>query len=596
MVGTNPKTKIQFLLPVLATVLCWMLAVPASAQTNGSAQADLAVMLLRFDPQNQGLAFTYTDQGGPLPTQTTAKLFWASATNTIDIITNVAPILTTNIPAGFAGQATNYVPESLLRFPPTNANYLLLVLDADNLLIESTKTNNTAVLRNTFRHVVLVMMENRSFDHLLGWLPNSDGKQAGLTYTNAAGQVFPTWNLAPYFQGCGCADPDHSFSGGRVEYADGACDGWLRANPNDNFSVGFYLQNDLSLFGQTAPQWTVCDRYFAAIMAETQPNRMYQHAAQTDSLTNREGLALLDFVTLPTIWDTLSQSNVSGLYYHAGAPIIGSVLSLWGFTKYSSISAGIDQFYQDCANGTLPAVSFVDPVLTSPFVGDTGGNDDHPYSDVRNGEAFLASVYNAIVSSPNWASTVLIINFDEWGGFFDHVPPPQLPISQIPPYEAKLGNDGRLGFRVPCLVISPWSRNALSQTGSVSHELFDHTSVLKMIENRWGLPALTVRDANANDLADVLDFDHPNFVPPPVLANVPPGPFGGPCETLQDARQANGDLVVSWDATCRKVTVQTAPTATGPWSNLTNVSVSPYVLTEAEQLKSAQGYFRFVLK
>jgi phospholipase C len=197
-------------------------------------------------------------------------------------------------------------------------------------------------------------------------------------------------------------------------------------------------------------------------MAETQPNRIYQHAAQTDSLTNRTGAEAaqaainINPVTLPTIWDRLASTNVTGHYYSELRPTVDSVLSLWGVNKYFGITSLIDQFYTDCDNGTLPAVSFVDPTFTSVLdglhQGDTGGDDNHPHSDVRNGEAFLARVYNKIVASPNWASTVLIINFDEWGGFFDHVPPP---IVQVEPAEQALGNDGRLGFRVPCLVISP---------------------------------------------------------------------------------------------------------------------------------------------
>lgn len=135
-------------------------------------------------------------------------------------------------------------------------------------------------------HIVLVMMENRSFDHFLGWLGNADGRQAGLTYFDAAGVAHITHPLAPDFQGCGHPDPDHSYDGGRIEYNGGACDGWLRAGNNDEYAIGYYTKKDLAFLGNAAPQWTTCDRYFAAIMAETFPNRIYQHAAQTDRLTN----------------------------------------------------------------------------------------------------------------------------------------------------------------------------------------------------------------------------------------------------------------------------------------------------------------------
>jgi phospholipase C len=564
--------------------------------SSGSA-TDLAATSLSWNTTNGGLDFAYTNQGGPSPCDTTAKLFWANGTNIANAFSNVA-IYTTNIPAGFTGQATNHLPESYFQFPPTNATYVILVLDPTNLITEATKTNNTLALRNTFRHVVLVMMENRSFDHFLGWLPNAEGRQSGLTYTNAGGQAFPTWPLAPFFQGCGCASPDEGYVGGRVEFNNGACDGWLRAVTNDTFTIGYYVQTNLSFLGQAATNWTVCDHYFAAIMAETQPNRIYQHAAQTDSLTNRTVLesagaaAGINSVSLPTIWDSLSQSNVRGHYYHAGS----SFLSLWGPTRYYSITEGINQFYTDCENGALPAVSFVDPVFTSSafstvvFNDDTGGNDDHPHSDIRNGEVFLANIYSAIVSSPNWSSTVLIINFDEWGGFFDHVQPPKLGVSQVPPAEAILGNDGLLGFRVPCIVISPWSRR-----GYVTNEVFDHNSVLKLIENRWGLAPLTVRDANANDLADVLDFEHPNLTFPTGIGNVPAGPFGGLCGDLHSVEQPDGSVAITWDATCRKLLLQAAAFSYGPWSNVVTNGVSPYVVSAAQLHQLQQQFFRFQL-
>src|SRR6185503_8001295 len=130
-------------------------------------------------------------------------------------------------------------------------------------------------------HVVLLMMENRSFDHMLGWLPNADGKQAGLTYLDSAGVAHDTHALAPDYQGCGHPDPDHSYEGGRVEYNGGACDGWLRAGANDDYSIGYYVRNDVPFFSAAANDWTLCDRYFSAIMGPTFSNRFYQHAGQT---------------------------------------------------------------------------------------------------------------------------------------------------------------------------------------------------------------------------------------------------------------------------------------------------------------------------
>jgi phospholipase C len=357
-------------------------------------------------------------------------------------------------------------------------------------------------------HIVVVMMENRSFDHFLGWLPGADGKQAGLSYRDKQGVDHSTYSLAPNFQNCDLEDPDHSYDGGRAQFDGGATDGWLRAATNDLFPIGYYEQQDLSFFGPAVPAWTTADRYFCAILGPTYPNRFYMHAAQTDRLDNT-----FDVATIPTIWDRLAAAGVSASYFYSDYPI----LSLWG-ARYAPISKRIAEFYASAAAGTLPSVSYVDP----RFVLDTNGTsgDDHPFADIRNGQAFLNQVYEALTSSPNWKSTVLIINYDEWGGFFDHVPPPLAPITDLDPV---IGNDGRLGFRVPLLVASP-----LARRGFVAKRQYDHTSILRMIEWRYGLDPLTSRDASANNLAHVLDFAGGKALSAPRFA-VPPGPFGTQC-------------------------------------------------------------------
>ncbi len=354
-------------------------------------------------------------------------------------------------------------------------------------------------------HVVLVMMENRSFDHFFGWVPGSAGRQAGLEYVDRDGIPHLTHHLDE-FQGCAHPDPDHSYEGGRVEFNGGRCDGWLRAGQNDDFSIGYYTGADLPFYGHAATDWTICDNYFAAIMAETYPNRFYQHAAQTDRIHNSTATA-----TLPTIWDSLATAGVSGRYYFSDLPF----LALWG-TKYLSIGAPYERFLADCAAGQLPAVSFVDPRFEDEGSGTSG--DDHPHADIRAGQVFLNQVYEAVTTSPQWPRTVLIINYDEWGGFFDHVPPGTAP-------DANPSVGAQRGFRVPCVVISP-----LARRGYVAHDVYDHTSVLKLIEWRWTLPALTPRDAAARNLAEVLDLQsRPNLaastyqVPTPVVTPCLPG-------------------------------------------------------------------------
>jgi len=173
-------------------------------------------------------------------------------------------------------------------------------------------------------HIVWVMMENRSFDHFLGWLEGADGRQAGVTYPDRMGVMQPTHRLAPDFQGCGHPDPDHSYLGSRIAYHDRAVDGWLQTGANDPYAIGYYTDADLAFLGQAAPAWTVCDHYFASVMGESFPNRFHQHCAQTDRLRNTDTLT-----TLPTIWDRLADARLEGRYYVSDAPFLG----LWG-TKY----------------------------------------------------------------------------------------------------------------------------------------------------------------------------------------------------------------------------------------------------------------------
>jgi phospholipase C len=260
-------------------------------------------------------------------------------------------------------------------------------------------------------HIVVVTMENRSFDHFLGWLQNVNGKQAGLTFVDKSSQTHPTHSLSGDFTGCPHPSPDHSYAGGRVEYDDGAMDGFLRAGSNDVYSIGFYGEADIPFFGALARNYTTCDQYFASILGPTFPNRLFLHAAQTDRLDDS-----VSFTAVPTIWDSLASANVSAHYYYSNVPFV----ALWG-AKYLPISRSYEDFLEAASTGTLPAVSYVDPRYT--ILDDGTGNDDHPHADIRDGDLFLHQTFQAVAKGPKWASTVLIVNFDEWGGFFEHVAP-----------------------------------------------------------------------------------------------------------------------------------------------------------------------------
>ena len=217
------------------------------------------------------------------------------------------------------------------------------------------------------------MMENRSFDHYLGWLDGADGKQAGLTYVDRDGVTHadPPPHRLPGLR----APRPGPLLRGRPRAAQrralrrlAALGGERRASRSATTA-----RRDLGFYGHAAPYWTTFDRYFSATLAETYPNRFYQHSARTDRIHNST-----DIATMPTIWDRLAAKGVSRAYYYVDVPF----LALYG-TKYLDIARTWPQFLADAAAGTLPAVSFLDPKFLDEGSGTSA--DDHPHADIRAG-------------------------------------------------------------------------------------------------------------------------------------------------------------------------------------------------------------------
>ncbi|MEY2402574.1 MAG: phospholipase [Acidimicrobiaceae bacterium] len=351
-------------------------------------------------------------------------------------------------------------------------------------------------------HIVVLCMENRSFDHFLGWVPKANGKQSGLTYCDNDGNPHATHHLTEW-QGCGFNDPDHGYGGGRIQLNGGKCDGF-RKGDNDDFALGYYTRGDLPTTAALVDNFTIFDSWFCGILGPTYPNRFYTHAAATDRISNT-----MDTSTLPTIWDRLSSAGVPANYYFSDLPFIG----LFG-QRMLPFCRRIENFYLDAAAGTLPAYSYLDPYFLGE--GQGGSNDDHPHADIRRGQAFVGQVVSALMQSPLWSRTLLFVTYDEWGGFFDHVRPPTLPDLFVPT-ESEEHNTA--GFRVPTYLVSPFAPK-----GRVAHDQFDHSSILKLVEWRFGLESLTPRDRAARNPAAVLDFSRPNLVPPAMPVVMDPGP------------------------------------------------------------------------
>jgi phospholipase C len=315
------------------------------------------------------------------------------------------------------------------------------------------------------------------------WLPNANGKQAGLSYQDVHGVIHPTHELAPDLTGCGFNDPDHSYQGGRIEVGNDLMDGFMKTSAADVYAIGYYQEADNQFLPQLARNFTTCDMYFPSVLGPTFPNRIFQLCGQTDRLDDSASLC-----SYRTIFDHCLAAGVSARYYYGNVPF----LALFPIDAIF-FSHPFSTFLSDCTRGTLPAVSFVDPSFALLL---NTGNDNHPESDIRNGDAFIAEVYEAVATSPEWSSTVLVLNYDEWGGFFDHVPPPRALAPNNTDTDLVNGK-ALLGCRCPCIVASPWTVGD-PRNPTVDHTIFDHTSVLKMIESVFSVKPLAAREASSD--------------------------------------------------------------------------------------------------
>jgi phospholipase C len=388
----------------------------------------------------------------------------------------------------------------------------------DTILAEATKRTRANVPdpRNlpidTF---VVLMMENRSFDHYLGWLPGADGRQDGLVYRDAGGNPYDTHRLSPDFQGCAHPDPDHSWDGGRQQLDGGRMDGFLRSGENDVFSIGYYAEQDLPFMPAVARAFTTFDRFFCSLLASTYPNREYMHAAQSYGMTDNTMPVSSGGFPDTTIFAALAAKGVSSRYFYTDIP----VSALWGAPGLAR-SGQVQEYYERCASGTLPAVSFVDPAFNGEEQGTSG--DEHPHGDVRLGQAFMADVVHAFLEGPQFKRGALFIVYDEWGGFFDHVRPPRVPDARA---NADIAQDfGQMGLRIPAVLVSPYARR-----GHVDHNIYGFESILKLIRYRFGLLPLTTRDKYARNMARSFDFDSKPNLDIPSLPD-PPQVVGSSCQ------------------------------------------------------------------
>jgi phospholipase C len=365
-------------------------------------------------------------------------------------------------------------------------------------------------------HIVVLMQENRSYDHYFGKLRKKSGPPRGSSNPDPLGGD----PIRPFHQKhyCEVADLDHSWNGTHNEWNSGEMNGFTFENvdpedPSGSRTMGFYKARDLPFYYKLYKKFAMSDRFFCSVLSQTFPNRYYLLAGTSFGHVNNAFPDLSgDEWTQRTIFNLLDEAEppISWRIYYSDLPFA----ALFGYVRArlgTDALVPISQFAVDAAAGTLPQVAFVDP----SFVGEME-NDEHPPSNVQLGQALIAGIINAAMASPQWGHLAIFLTYDEHGGYWDHVPPPAacLPDDIAPlisPTDYQAAFD-RFGIRVPFVAVSPFSRKRY-----VSHTPRDHTSILRFIETRFDLPALTSRDANADPLLELFDFDDPPYLRPPRL-------------------------------------------------------------------------------
>jgi phospholipase C len=378
-------------------------------------------------------------------------------------------------------------------------------------------------------HVLVVMMENRSFDHYFQKLPEYGQPDVDVAPDDFANPD-TDGNSTPFFhQESYCfVDTNHGFSGTHEQINGGAMDGFVATNEgagempamgnlemfHGRRALGYYDDGDLPFYYWLANEFAIGDRYFSSMPGPTLPNRMFLYAATSHGKVHNSLPGPIDIIL-----DYLDQREIEWKVYASASPGV-AIFATKGQALFERI-VPIEQYFEDAKNGTLPPFAFVDPAI-GIGTGQYDTNDEHPPALAQLGQRFVAEVVDALTKSPLWDRSALFVTYDEHGGLFDHVEPPPACVPDDVPLETEPGDPDkqldRYGIRVPFIVVSPYAKKH-----HVGHEIYDHTSILRFIEARWVMPALTRRDANALAPWDMFDFDAPPHLDPPAIS-LPPIP------------------------------------------------------------------------
>ena len=378
---------------------------------------------------------------------------------------------------------------------------LCLLLPGGSALAD---TSNQTTPNTPIEHFIVLMQENHTFDNYFGTYPGVDGIPAGICMPVDPLDAANKECVEPYHIGDRPIDDlDHSLSTYELQYNGGKMDGFVYAlnqrNQNGSLAMGYYDGSDLPYYWNLADEYVLFDRFFSSDHGGSFANHMYWVSATPGESRSSN----ISYDELPTIFDRLEEQGISwkfyvqnydpGINYRTLSQVSGNRASqvIWvpllnidrflDDPKLSSHIVDLSEYFVDLENGTLPAVAYIAP----------SGASEHPPGSIRSGQKFVKSLIQGLMRSDSWEKSAFLLLYDDWGGWYDHVVPPQV-------------DDNGYGMRVPGILVSPYARR-----GHIDNTELDFTSVPKFIEDNWNLKPLAKRDANANSFVSAFDFSQP---------------------------------------------------------------------------------------
>jgi phospholipase C len=364
-------------------------------------------------------------------------------------------------------------------------------------------------------HIVVLMMENHSFDNLLGMVSHQVPGRHGLDGFRVRGgkpiDANPDANGTPVvaqhasspcqLQG----EPSQSWAASHAAFDNGLNDGFVKASAP--VAMQYWDRRDIPFTYSLAEHFPIGERHFCSVLGQTFPNRRFLFAGTSFGTVDDT------FPNSPppngTIFDRLDAHHINWAVYYQNYP---SLVLVPGAPTKSPRVRHFSRFLSDVGAGRLPQFTFLDPNYSTT-------SEENP-QDIQLGERYIAQVVQALMRAKTWKRTVLFLTYDEHGGYYDHVPPPPAIVPDSIPPDLSPGDPpgafDRYGFRVPTIVISPWAKPRY-----VSRVVHDHTSITAFVERKWNLPAMTLRDANAHPMTNYFNFRKPHFLEPPKLAKAP---------------------------------------------------------------------------